>query len=79
MSLASRLGSVQVTPTNHGCRTCRYLLTLSHEDRTAFDDWMAAGHSATQLWEICLTEGLEISYTGFLHHRRHHKSLHESG
>jgi hypothetical protein len=40
---------------------------------------MAAGHSATQLWEICLTEGLEISYTGFLHHRRHHKSLHESG
>lgn len=79
MSLAQRLQSVQVTPGNKGCQTCPYVDGLSRADREAFDRWLEDGHNVTQLWEICVSEGLQISYSGFLNHRRHHKSLHERG
>ena len=75
MGLATRLATVSPEPSNSGCRTCHWLKQISPEDRKAFDDWIDAEHSLTQLWEICATEPerpLPISFTGFRHHRRHH-------
>ncbi len=74
MSLALRLSAVIPSATNNGCRTCRYLADLSPTDRRAFDDWITEGHSATQLWEVCCADGLEISMTGFRHHMKHHQA-----
>ena len=75
MGLATRLATVAAQPSNSGCRTCHWLKGITPADREAFDDWIEAGHSLTQLWEICASEPqrpLEISFTGFRHHRRHH-------
>lgn len=76
MSLSKRLSSVVPVSSNHGCRTCQYLSTLTAEDRQAFDDWLASGHSATQLWEICCADPdhrLDVTLSGFRNHMKHHE------
>lgn len=76
MSLSKRLSSVVPLASNHGCRTCNYLTTLSKEDRQAFDDWLSSGNSATQLWEICCADDenrLDVTISGFRNHMKHHK------
>lgn len=75
MGLAERLATVSAQPSNSGCRTCHWLKSAAASDRAAFDDWIDAGHSLTQLWDICATDPdrpLPISFTGFRHHIRHH-------
>lgn len=71
MSLSSRLASVQANQANRGCRTCKWLSTLTDADRQAWDDWLADGKSAQQLWEVATSEGLSISLTAFRHHLQH--------
>lgn len=76
MSLSKRLSAVVPVATNHGCRTCHYVNALSPEDKKAFDDWLASGHSATQLWEICCADTdhrLDVTISGFRNHMKHHK------
>ena len=77
MSLARRLASVQPNNANAGCRTCHWLASITDEDRQAWEDWLADGKSAQQLYEVASVEGLDISLTAFRHHLRH-KALHES-
>lgn len=71
MSLAQRLSAVQPHQANAGCRTCRWLESLTDADRQAWDDWLADGKSAQQLYEVACAEGLDISLTAFRHHLRH--------
>lgn len=71
MSLSQRLTTVQPNRSNRGCRTCEWLDTITDADRKAWDDWLADGKSAQQLWEIATTEGLPISLTAFRHHLQH--------
>jgi len=78
MSLHERLQAVQPSRGNTGCVTCHYLEGLSAADRKAFDDWLAAGHSQIQLWEICSEEGLTVGDSGFRNHLRHHRMADES-
>lgn len=75
MSLAKRLSLIVPSNSNRGCRTCTYLEQLSPADRSAFEQWIADGHSLSQLWEVCCTDDppLDISITGFRHHMKHHK------
>jgi hypothetical protein len=77
MSLHQRLAAVQPMKSNTGCVTCQYLEKLPSGDRQAFDDWLAAGHSRVQLWEICAAEGLTVGDTGFRNHLRHHRRADE--
>lgn len=71
MSLAQRLASVQPNQANNGCRTCKWLETLTDADRQAWNDWLADGKSGQQLYEVARAEGLDISLTAFRHHLRH--------
>lgn len=71
MSLAQRLASVHPNQANNGCRTCKWLETLTDGDRQAWDEWLAAGKSAQQLYDVAVVEGLDISLTAFRHHLRH--------
>jgi hypothetical protein len=73
MSLARRLSAVQPNHANAGCRTCRWLATLTDADRQAWDQWLADGKSGQQLYEIARDEGLDVSLTAFRHHC-HHKA-----
>jgi len=78
MSLQQRLAAVQPSRGNTGCVTCQYLEGLPEADRKAFDDWLAAGYSQIQLWEICTEEGLTVGDSGFRNHLRHHRPSDES-
>lgn len=71
MSLAQRLASVQPNNANAGCRTCKWLAAQTDTDRQAWNDWLAEGKSAQQLFEVAQLEGLDISLTAFRHHLRH--------
>lgn len=74
MSLAKRLSAVQPNQPNDGCRTCKWLQTLSDADLKAWDDWLASGHSRAQLYDIATSDPdnpLQVSKTGFRHHLRH--------
>lgn len=53
MSLAKSLSSVQPTRGRGvGCSTCSWFNALPPADQKAFRDWIAAGRSITQLWEV---------------------------
>lgn len=71
MSLAQRLASVQPNVANAGCRTCKWLATITDADRQAWDEWLAAGRSGQQLYEVARAEGLDISLSAFRDHLRH--------
>jgi hypothetical protein len=78
MSLSKRLSSVVPVASNNGCRTCHYVSALSDADLQAFDDWLAGGNSATQLWEVCCADPdnpLDVTISGFRNHMKHHKQL----
>lgn len=70
MSLSQRLASVQANAANRGCRTCKWVATLTDSDRKALTDWVSDGKSGMQLWEIATAEGLPISLTAFRNHLR---------
>lgn len=74
MSLSKRLANVQPNKANNGCQTCHWLATLTHADKQAWDDWLAQGRSAAQLWEIAINDPdnpLKVSMTAFRHHQHH--------
>lgn len=57
MALADRLAVVKAQPGRaNGCATCRWIATLTAEDRAAFYRWVDDGLSGTQLWEIASTD-----------------------
>jgi hypothetical protein len=75
MSLANRLSAVIPARSNRGCRTCAYLKDLSPKDLEAWNEWIAAKRSITQLWEVATADPdnpLEVSITGLRHHIRAH-------
>jgi hypothetical protein len=77
MSLANRLSAVIPARSNKGCRTCAYLKELSPKDLQAWNDWIAAKRSITQLWEVATADPdhpLEVSITGLRHHVRAHST-----
>ena len=75
MSLAKRIKAVDLSTANQTCRTCLFVAALTPEDRKAFWDWIDAGNSKAQLWELCRSENppLDVSVTQFRHHIRHHR------
>lgn len=77
MSLAKRIKIVDQNATNQTCRTCRFLASMPEDDRVAFWDWVDAGNSKAQLWELCRTETppLQVSVSQFRHHIRHHRPV----
>lgn len=69
-----------------GCVTCRWWEQISEETRTLVNEWIDAGHSRRQLWEIVTSPSddstdpvLEISNTGFRLHLNHHDVKCRSG
>lgn len=57
MSLATRLSAVVPERSNRfGCATCAWLASLSEADRLAFNEWIDANRSLTQLWEIASSD-----------------------
>ena len=62
-----------------GCVTCRWWSQISDDTRQLINEWLDAGHSRRQLWEILTAPSdsiedpvLEISNTGFRLHLNHH-------
>lgn len=77
MSLASRLKSAQVNPSNRGCQSCQWWDTVSKESKKLINEWLDAGYSRAQLYEILSQpdEGdppLPVSETGWRFHLKHH-------
>lgn len=56
MSLAKRLAAVIPQTSNRTCGTCKWVDQLPPADRAAWDEWIAADLSLTQLWEIARAE-----------------------
>lgn len=56
MALKDRLANASAKLSNKGCLTCRWLQTLSSEDRDAFNEWLDDGKSMRQLWEVCYSD-----------------------
>ena len=52
MSLANKLAAVIPQPSNRSCGTCKWVSRLSPADRAAWEEWIDADRSLTQLWEI---------------------------
>lgn len=74
MGLSERLAEVNVPNlSNSGCRTCKWLLTLSDKDRAAFYDWVQNDHSIMQLHRLCVSDPdnpLTVSFTALRNHVR---------
>lgn len=77
MAIATRLAAVEPQRSNRGCVTCQWFAQLSDADRAAFDEWVTAKRSLTQLWQVCQADEdypLTISLGGFRTHvREHHR------
>lgn len=78
-SLSDRLKSAQPNPSNvGGCVTCQWWQTIGDETRALINEWLDAGHSIKQLYEILSAPSdgdeppLPISNTGFRMHLNHH-------
>ena len=74
MSLANRLASIEITQIR-GCYTCHWWRGLTDTDRAAFSQWIADGHPAAQLWEVCCSDPdnpLKVTESSFRRHLRHH-------
>ena len=73
MGLAERLEAADdATTFGASCTTCRWYKTLPDADRTAFDEWIAAGKSVRGLYKMCVAEDLRISSTPFRDHIVNH-------
>lgn len=71
MSLADALEQI-LKESESRCRTCAWYLAMPYEDQKAFDEWVAQGHSQSQLKKACERMGLEISRTSFREHLYSH-------
>ncbi|ORA92084.1 Bacteriophage protein [Mycobacteroides abscessus subsp. massiliense] len=74
MSLSERLAQRRqgtVARASRGCVTCRWLATLTHDEKQAVESWLSDGDlSMTPLWEDCVSEGLTASLSAFREHVR---------
>jgi hypothetical protein len=80
MSLADRLGPLQVSPS--GCVVCRWYDEQNEEDRATFDYWADNGGNTSELWRQCTAEfedgepipnPLRVKLPHFSHHVRNHR------
>ena len=79
-SLHERIESAQHTARAAnigGCVTCRWWSQIGDDTKKLINEWLDAGHSRRQLWEILTTPSgddpvLDISNTGFRLHLNHH-------
>ena len=55
MSLADRLGALQVAPSAE-CAVCTYYERLSDDDQETFDGWLASGGNLSALWRSCVSD-----------------------
>jgi hypothetical protein len=70
MSLSDRIASVVEAPT---CKTCAFYDALPPGDKSAFDEWIAAGRPMIGLHRLCVEEGLTATRSPFgVHIREHH-------
>lgn len=55
MSLADRLGALQVAPSTE-CAVCTYYDRLDVDDKATFDAWLADGGQLSALWRSCVDD-----------------------
>ena len=76
MSLADSLKNLvrdgRAKDSNDGCRTCRWLAAQSPADRKAFDEWVGAGRSQSQLYDVLTSLDYPVSLSGLRNHLKHH-------
>lgn len=79
MSLAARLANAQPNRANNGCESCLWWDTIGAESRKLIDEWIDAGHSQAQLWDILSATDedsddppLQVSLSGWRFHLKHH-------
>lgn len=80
MSLATRLRAAAPTAnaSNRGCRSCQWWAGLDDVTRTAINEWLDAGHSRAELYEMLASPDadgeapLPVSPTGWRGHLKHH-------
>ena len=78
MSLSDELRDLLATgranKRNKGCYTCKWLALLPKDDLDAFNTWIAANKSLSQLWQICIEQDppLDVSLSGLRWHMMHH-------
>lgn len=71
MSIADRLSGLPKMKANKGCRTCKWLETLTEEDQQAVQQWMDNGWSMRQLHMVLFTDPdnpIPVSLTAFRNH-----------
>lgn len=79
MSLSDRIRSAQPTRSNAGCESCRFLNDVEPGVITLVNEWINAGHSQTQLYEILATPDesgeptLGVSISAWRWHMKHHR------
>ena len=54
--LSERLKELTPNKANTGCRTCKWLVTLSDKDAESFNEWIINGNSMRQLHDVCATD-----------------------
>ena len=71
MSISDRLAAAPQKNSNRGCRTCKWVETISDKDRASIQNWVENGWSMRQLHNICATDPenpLTVCLTAFRNH-----------
>lgn len=81
MSLSARIRSATPAYNNRGCRSCEWFTeSITDETRQLINEWIDGKHSLMQLFAIVTErddedsdiEPLEVSYTAWRMHVKHH-------
>lgn len=71
MSISDRLSGTPKKKANRGCLTCKWLETLSEDDRQAIDNWLNNGWSMRQLHTVLFTDPENPIPVGLTAYRNH--------